>query len=83
MSEITTVGELIAALEDYDDDTPVRFAQQPAWPFEYTIGRVTCTPEDADGDGTEPTDEAVVWLGEGHQVGYLPSSVSSALGWSR
>ncbi len=46
--QIDTVGELIEALEDYDPQTPVRWAAQPAWPFEYTIGAVVQTPSDAD-----------------------------------
>lgn len=41
---IETVGDLIAALEDYDPETPVRWASQPAWPFEYTIGARWCRP---------------------------------------
>lgn len=71
--QIDTVGDLIAALEDHDDDTPVRWAAQPAWPFAYTIGHVT----DTNTDEAEP----VVWLGEGEQVGYLPAHVADALGW--
>ena len=79
---IETVGDLIAALEDYDPATPVRWASQPRWPFEYTLGRIVMTPDDAEGDGTEPTDEPVVWIGEGQQVGYLPGIAANALGWA-
>ncbi len=82
-TRIETVGELIAALEGYDPDTPVRLASQPAWPFEHTIGPVVATPDDAEGDGTEPTDDPVVWIGEGPQIGYLPGIAADALGWSR
>lgn len=85
---IDTVGELISALELHDPDTPVRWAAQPHWPFEYTIGQVVCAPDDAD-TGPDPndhddgeSDQPVVWLGEGTQVGYLPGIVSDALGWS-
>lgn len=77
---IETVGDLLAALENYDDDTPVRFAQQPNWPFEHTIGQVVQTPDDAEDDGDESPDP-VVWLGEGGQVGYLPGMAANALGW--
>jgi hypothetical protein len=80
---IETVGDLLAALEDYDHDTPIRWAAQPAWPFEYTVGAVVETPADAEGDGTPPTEEPVVWLVEGEQLGYLPGSAADALGWSR
>lgn len=79
---IETVGDLITALENYDPDTPIRWASQPRWPFEYTLGQVAMTPDDAEGDGTEPTDDPVVWIGEGHQVGYLPGIAVNALGWS-
>jgi hypothetical protein len=78
-NRVDTVGELMAALEDYDPDTPIRWAAQPSWPFEYTLGAVVRTPED---DDTEPTDSPVVWLGEGTQVGYLSDSAANALGWS-
>ena len=83
MDRIDTVGELIAALADYDPDTPVRLASQPGWPFEYTLGAVAQTPDDAEGDGTEPTKDPVVWIGEGQQAGYLPEIACTALGWSR
>ena len=55
MDAIDTVGELIVALQDYDPDTPVRLATQPGWPFEYTLGGIALTPDDAEGVGTEPT----------------------------
>ncbi|MGH3833676.1 MAG: hypothetical protein ACRDRS_25115 [Pseudonocardiaceae bacterium] len=83
MEKIDTVGDLIAALECYDPDTPIRLASQRHWPFEYTLGGVALTPDDAEGDGTEPTGDPVVWIAEGRQVDYLPGTARSALGWSR
>lgn len=83
MDAIDTVGELITALQDYDPNTPIRLATQPGWPFEYTLGRVALSPNDAQGDGTEPTSDPVVWIAEGRQVGYLPPIARNALGWSR
>jgi hypothetical protein len=68
-SPIATVGELIAALEAFDDDTPVRLAFQPSWPFEHCCGQVA-----ADSGGT-------VWIAEGAQIGYLPGLARQALGW--
>lgn len=79
---ITTVGELTAALDRYDPTTPVRVATQPGHPLEHTLGRVVCRPDDAEGDGTPPTDPPVVWLAAGEPVGYLPASAANALGWS-
>jgi hypothetical protein len=69
MSPTSTVGELIAALENYDDDTPVRLAIQPGWPFEHH-----CGPIAEDDDGT-------VWIADGGQIGYLPDPAREALGW--
>jgi len=34
------VADLRALLEDFEDDTEVRFASQPSWPFEYSIDDV-------------------------------------------
>jgi hypothetical protein len=59
---INTVGKLIAALQDYAFDTPIRLATQPGWPFEYTLGGIALSPDDAEGNGTEPTDNPVVWI---------------------
>jgi len=81
-NHIATVGELVVALEHYDPNTPVRLATQPGYPLEYTLGRIACTPDDAEHDGTTPTQPAVVWLGAGEQVGYLPALAATALGWS-
>jgi hypothetical protein len=38
-----TVYELKRALEDLDDNTEVRLAHQPSWPFEYEISQVVAT----------------------------------------
>jgi DNA-binding transcriptional MerR regulator len=49
-----TVGELKQILEDLDDDVEVRIAQQPRWPFEYSIGEViTCETNGDDIDECE------------------------------
>ncbi|WP_034274343.1 hypothetical protein [Haloechinothrix halophila] len=76
---IETVGQLAELLEGYDPDTPVRYAHQPSWPFEYTFGAVLLAP-DTDLDPDQP---ATVWLTQGDQVRYLPGEISEALGWSR
>jgi hypothetical protein len=74
-----TLRDLIDELEDaaseLGDDADVRFAHQPRWAFEYSIGDVVTMPA----KGKTP---AVVYIGEGEQLGYLPSKASVALGWS-
>lgn len=83
MDAIDIVGELITALQDYDPGTPIRLATQPGWRFEYTLGRVALSSNDAEGDGTEPTSDPVVWIAEGRQVGYLSEIARNSLEWSR
>lgn len=39
---MTTVGDLIHMLEDFDEDLEVRLAMQPSWPMEYTISTLVC-----------------------------------------
>lgn len=63
-----TVAELIEILESMDPDGEVVLATQPSWPFENTISEVTEV-------GSK------VYIGEGSQVGYLPSGVAEELGW--
>ena len=71
-----TVRELIEELRLFDQDAPVRFASQPAWPFEYSISGIVQTTVDDRGNK-----EDVVYLEEGSQLGYLPSEAKEELGW--
>ena len=66
-----TVGELIAELEQYDEDATVRFAEQPSWPFKYSIRHETAVSEDG----------STVYLVEGEQLEYLPGEIRDQLGW--
>lgn len=50
-NDIATVGELVAALEQYDPATPVRLATQPGYPLENLLGRVADLGEYLDPDG--------------------------------
>jgi hypothetical protein len=58
-----TAKDLIRLLKDVDPDTEVRLAQQPHWPFEYSIGEIAAVavggPEEGDtvtyDDGSEHT----------------------------
>lgn len=81
-SEITTVGELVAALAGYPPEIGVRLAVAPGYPQATTIGAIACSPDHADHDGHEPDRgaERVVWIGEGAQIGYLPEIARNALG---
>ena len=76
-----TVSELIERLEEYrelmGDDCEVRLMTQQNWPFENSITGLCSAAEIADDDDdddeeTERIDEpeAVVYLCEGHQLGY-------------
>lgn len=54
---IKTVRDLIDELEQYDDDTPVYLAEQPSYPFRYSIAGTTIT--DLNRNGEEDDDEEV------------------------
>lgn len=89
MTPRMTVGQLKELLADYPDETEVRFAAQPNWPFEYSISAdITDNGsgnENEDGEDEDQTDEngepTIVWLAEGEQIGYLPGAVVTGLGW--
>ena len=66
-----TVRDLIEILEEMNPDAEVRFAQQPNYPFEYSI----------DGEVIQSEDTERVYLAEREQVGYLPGEISEQLGW--
>ena len=86
------ISEFIAEMERwrerYGDDAEVHLAQQPGWPFEYTVGQIVGIDEE-DGSGVdrdgEPIEEAParVYIGEGEQTRYLPGIVRDELGWNR
>ena len=77
-----TIAELIEELEMYDDDTEVRLAIQPNYPFQHTIARVV--EVDLAADSEEEDDATVVYIAEGGQLysaPYLPAAASGELGW--
>ncbi|MBB5856421.1 hypothetical protein ACFQ05_26440 [Amycolatopsis umgeniensis] len=77
---IATVGELIAALDQYDPATSVRLATPPdigasvCDSLEYPLAQVLFAQDD--------TSQPVVWLCVVDHMGYLPEPVGAALGWS-
>ncbi len=76
-----TIAELIQHLQDIiedadvDENTEVRLAMQPSYPFEYSIGNVVHV------EGLGEKEETVVYIGEGQQLSYLAHAVSEELGW--
>lgn len=72
IGRIETVADLIAHLEQFDEDLPIALAIQPNYPFEHSIAQVV----EAEIDG-----QTKVFIGEGSQVGYLPGEASEELGW--
>ena len=81
--------ELQAMADEHGDDVEVRLAVQPNWPFEHSISSVVATQavevgdldEDGEKAGAEDVKPAVVYIGEGGQLGYLPGQATSELGW--
>jgi len=75
-----TLGEIIEALNDLvasgvSEETEVRLATQPSYPFEYQISQITQV------DGLGESDETVIYIAEGAGQSYLPGAVSEELGW--
>jgi len=66
---ITTVGEMLTLLEEYDEDTPLMFAQQPTYPLVSTIKGVVEVDDRDDPDVVEPRGK-VVYILEGQNEGY-------------
>ena len=89
------IRQLIEELEDvaaeHGDALEVRLAQQPSWPFEYSIARVelvdTSDDDDSDDDDADDTHlvqpKVICYLAEGSQLGYLPGCAARALGWGK
>jgi hypothetical protein len=72
-----TVEELIDQLQGFNPDSEVRFAAQPSYPMEYSLGE---TVEVVLGEEDEDT-AMVVYLSEGSQLGYLPGEACDELYW--
>jgi hypothetical protein len=90
-----TIRELIEQLEEHaeahGDALEVRLAQQPSWPFEYSIARVEVADTSDDDESNEDDEDdaelvapqVVCYLTEGTQLGYLPGAAARAIGWGR
>jgi len=88
-----TVKELIEMLEDQPQDAEVQLAIQPRWAFAHSIAGVAGPDEmrahlmdeiedDDDGEleaeALDKVDCSIVYIGEGGQIGYLPSAAKIA-----
>lgn len=73
-----TVQDLMDLLSELPSDMEVRFASQPNYPFEYSIDDAVVVEVENNRTGEETE---ILYLSEGRQIGYLPGSVSSELGW--
>ena len=73
-----TVRQLIEELEFMNQDAEIRFASQPNWPFEYSIADIVSAEIENPRTGEA---KEVVYLAEGHQIGYLPSEATDELMW--
>jgi hypothetical protein len=62
-SQITTVGDLAAALAVCPPQTRVRLAVAPGYPQASTIGAIACSPDDVDHDGRGSELTASGWCG--------------------
>jgi hypothetical protein len=63
--EAVKIYELIEELQQYDEATEVRLAQQPSWPFEYAIGSVVAA---GNGDHLEVTLDEGDWVILNHEA---------------
>jgi len=82
-----TVGELIQILEQLDEDTEIRIASQPSWPFEYSISGVTTKSRAEKVDSNEeeivgadegldnPDGADIAYIVEGEQMCYASKSL--------
>jgi hypothetical protein len=64
-----TVGDLLELLAEYDPQTPLRLATQPAWAFAYTLAAIAA----------HDNDQGFLYLAAGEQLGYLPDTARRAL----
>ena len=85
MTATQLIEELEYAIErNGNQDVEVLIAQQPKWPFEYTIEQAVMVADEVDEDEEDdrvPPKNMKVYLGEGSQIGYLNENASRELGW--
>lgn len=85
---ITTVSDLIEALENMDPDAEVRLATQPTWPLAFRVACVTdaarfdgcdhVVPQDDCPDCEADRDSSVVWIAAGEHPADSPYAPAEA-----
>lgn len=78
-----TVDDLREILEDLEGNMEVRIAQQPSWPFEYSIDRAIlkseveaeCEPDEDDECFEDDDEKDVLYITEGTQLGYTSKNL--------
>lgn len=80
-TRLATVGDLIAALQNYAPDSPVGWICETLEYMTYTISEVRAATVPAGRHHDDDAPQEVVWLCEGVEVGYLPNSVLDAWDW--
>ena len=78
MTALELIDVLRTAVEDMNGgkDLEVRIAEQPHWPFEYSVDREATERAAGLCDGK-------LYIVEGRQIDYLRGEVRDAIGWTR
>lgn len=89
-----TIGQLKQILEDLPDDAEVRIAHQPNYPFELSVGNCVYVEKEEPEEVSDDEDEedcdlveidedcpGVLYIAEGHQLGYLSKQAENEIGW--
>ena len=78
-TRLATVGDLIAALQHCNPDSPVRWISTTLDYTTYTVDEVRVATARANRHDDTPRE--AVWLCEGDETGYLPGSIQDAWDW--
>ncbi len=75
---LATVGDLIAALQNCNPDSPIRWISTTLDYTTYAVEEVRVATARTNRDETP---REIVWLCEGDEIGYLPGSVMDTWDW--
>lgn len=65
-----TIGDLREIIQDIDDDVVIKIAEQPSWPFQYSVADIVFDEE-----------TNYLWIVEGNQEKYLPGDIRQLINW--